>query len=75
MYRLGDLLLEKETINLPDIVGVLGDRPYGMSETITEYLDELKQRSAKDEEDKLKASEEAEAEAAKSKLEDDLENN
>jgi len=70
---LGDLLLEKETINLPDIVGVLGDRPFGMSETITEYLDELKQRTQKEEEDKLKAEEEAEVEAAKSKLDEDLE--
>ena len=56
-------------------MGVLGDRPYGMSETITEYLDELKQRNTKDEEDKVKAEEEAEVEAAKSKLEEDLENN
>lgn len=70
---LGDLLLEKETINLPDIVSVLGDRPFGMSETITEYLDELKQRTQKEEEDKLKAEEEAEVEAAKSKLDEDLE--
>jgi len=70
---LGDLLLEKETINLPDIVGVLGDRPFGMSETITEYLDELKQRTQKEEEDKLKAEEEAEVEAAKSQLDEDLE--
>lgn len=38
---LGDLLLEKETINLPDIVSVLGKRPFGMTETMEEYLDEL----------------------------------
>jgi len=41
IQALGDVLLEKETINLPDIVKVLGQRPYGMSETVTEYLEEL----------------------------------
>ena len=38
---LGDVLLEKETIGLPDIIKVLGERPYGMSETMREYLTEL----------------------------------
>ena len=42
--RLGDLLLEKETINLKDIIEVLGARPAGMSETMTEYLTELTER-------------------------------
>ena len=56
---LGELLLEKETINLPDIIKTLGERPHGMSETITEYLDELNQRLKKEEEDKLKAEEAA----------------
>ena len=33
--ELGDQLLEKETMNLPMIIDVLGDRPYGMKETIS----------------------------------------
>lgn len=41
VYRLGDVLLEKETIGLPDIVKVLGERPYGMNDTMKEYLSEL----------------------------------
>lgn len=53
-------MLEKETIALPELVKVLGQRPFGMSETMTEYLDELTQRQADDE----KKAEEAEAEAA-----------
>ena len=48
--RLGDLLLEKETINLKDIIGVLGARPAGMSETMTEYLTELTERLQQEEE-------------------------
>ena len=69
MYRLGDVLLEKETIALPDIVKVLGQRPYGMSETMTEYLDELTKRQQDDE----KKAVEEEAAAAQTKLEEDLE--
>lgn len=36
--------MEKETVNLPDIVDVLGERAGGMNETMTEYLTELRQR-------------------------------
>jgi len=39
---LGDVLLEKESIGLPEIVEVLGDRPYGMNEVMTEYLSEMR---------------------------------
>ena len=64
--------MEKETINLPDIVEILGERPFGMSETMKEYLEELNQRTKKEEEEKQKAEEEAEADAAKSQLEESL---
>lgn len=53
-FRLGDALLEKETVNLPDIVKVLGQRPFGMNETMTEYLEELNKREEKDKEEALK---------------------
>jgi hypothetical protein len=39
---LADKLIEKETVNLTDIVEVLGERPFGMSETMKEYLEEMK---------------------------------
>jgi hypothetical protein len=36
------VLLEKESIGLPEIVEVLGERPYGMNETMTTYLEEMR---------------------------------
>lgn len=53
---LAEALLEKESINLPEIMKVLGDRPYPLKESIREYLEELEKRK----EDETK---EAEAEA------------
>lgn len=41
---LAERLLEKESINLPDIVDCLGDRPFPMKETMKEYLQELRDR-------------------------------
>ena len=49
IQELGDRLLERETLNLPSIIEVLGRRPYGMNETMTEYLEELTQRQEKEE--------------------------
>lgn len=43
-YRLGETLLQKETLALPDIVEVLGQRPYPLKASILEYLEELKER-------------------------------
>ena len=39
--QLADKLIEKETVNLPDIIEILGERPYGMNETMREYLEEM----------------------------------
>jgi hypothetical protein len=36
--------LLKETIGLPEIIKILGERPYGMSETMKEYLKEMEKR-------------------------------
>lgn len=44
MQALGDTLLEKETINLPQIIEILGDRPYGMNESAEKYLKEMMRR-------------------------------
>lgn len=65
IQALGDQLLEKETMNLPAIIDVLGDRPYGMNESLAQYLDELNKRKAKEETD--------EADAAQTKLSKSLE--
>ena len=42
--KLAEALLEKESINLPEIMKVLGDRPYPLKESIKEYLEELEKR-------------------------------
>lgn len=44
-------LLSKESITLPDIVRILGDRPYPLKETVREYLEELKERKEKEDEE------------------------
>jgi hypothetical protein len=65
--RLAEELLEKETLSLPEIVEIMGPRPFPMKESIAEYLQELKDRKVT--EDELKEQEtEAEAEKKKSAL-------
>lgn len=75
-FRLGDALLEKETVNLPDIIEVLGTRPFGMNEVMEEYLSELKARDLKDKEEALKKEDEEkeEVDAAVEDKEEIIEN-
>jgi len=58
--RLGTALLERETLNLPDLVDILGQRPYPLKESIQEYLQELRER--RDEEEKQENEEKEEKE-------------
>ncbi len=44
--RLAERLLDKESINLPEIIEVIGDRPFEMKESIRNYLNEMKEREA-----------------------------
>jgi hypothetical protein len=46
---LAERLLEKETIALPDIVKILGPRPFTLKASLLEYLEELKDRIVEDE--------------------------
>jgi len=62
--NLAETLLEKESINLPEIMKVLGDRPYPLKESIREYLEELEKR--KQEEDAQAAAEAAAPDADES---------
>jgi len=71
IQALGDQLLDKETMNLPMIIDVLGHRPYGMNEAASKYLDELNER--KDKEDKEAA--EKEVNAAETELSKSLDDN
>lgn len=47
---MAEALLARETLSLPEIVDLLGPRPYPMKETLIEYLEELRERKV--EEDK-----------------------
>ena len=42
--KLAEELLKKETLTLPDIVEILGPRPFPMKENLMEYMEELKER-------------------------------
>ena len=48
MCRLAEELLAKESINLPAIIKVLGDRPFPLKESVREYLEELETREQKE---------------------------
>lgn len=52
---MAERLLEKETIALPDIVDVLGQRPFPQKPSLMEYLEELKERDLEDEKMKEEA--------------------
>lgn len=66
-------LLEKETIALPDIVEILGPRPFPLKDSILEYLEELKERNREDEEIKIKEDEDAKNLADSAKFEEEIE--
>ncbi len=44
--KLAERLLENEVLSLPDIVEIMGPRPFPMKESVKEYLEELKDREA-----------------------------
>ena len=52
--KLAEELLEHESMNLPKIVKVLGERPFPMKESVKEYLAELESRERQEEEEKAK---------------------
>lgn len=69
-------LLEKETLALPDIVEILGPRPFPLKDSILEYLEELRERNKEDEQIKINEEEEAAQTLADSvKFEEEIEEN
>ena len=52
VYSLAEELLAKESIGLPDILRVLGERPYAMKDSVKEYLVEMQEREVQDEQKK-----------------------
>ena len=57
---LAERLLDKETIALPDIVEVLGPRPYPQKKELLDYLEELKERKVEEEKEAAAAAAKAE---------------
>lgn len=62
LAALAERLLEKETIGLPDIVEILGPRPFPHKQNLLDYLEELKERAIEDEAEIEKAATESEDE-------------
>ncbi len=58
-FSLAEELLAKESIGLPDIMRILGDRPYPLKETVKEYLHELMERKEKEDSEQKKGEEQA----------------
>ncbi len=42
--KLAEALLEKETLDLMDIIDILGHRPFPLAESLTDYLKEIETR-------------------------------
>lgn len=72
---LAQRLLEKETLALPDIVEILGPRPFPLKNSILEYLEELRERDRDDEAIKIKEAEDAKNLADSVKFEEEIEEN
>ena len=67
LCRLAEELLEKETLSLPDIVDILGQRPYPIKESVVEYMQEL--RARKDQEAEIAEQEKKAEEEHKAAME------
>lgn len=68
--NLAKTLLEKEVVTLPDLIKVLGERPWPMKEHIREYLEEIQERN-KEEQEAAVAAQEAKAKEDDTDKEDD----
>jgi hypothetical protein len=62
LVKMAEKLLEKETIDLCDIVECLGDRPFPMEDFMKEYIDQITERKKQEQEKKI----------AEKKLEEEL---
>ena len=69
---LAEELLEKESINLPQIIKIIGERPFPMKESLKEYLSELTDRERQAAEEKAKKQEEEDAKEEVDAAEPDL---
>lgn len=63
-FRLAESLLEHESINLPHIIKILGERPFPMKESLKDYLREIEHRDQQAEQVKYDANAAEEENAA-----------
>ena len=56
--NLAKRLLEKEVVALPDLLEILGERPWPLKENVKEYLQEIKERAKEEQEAAAKAQDE-----------------
>ncbi len=61
VINMSEELLSKETLDLGDIIRILGDRPFPMEEFMKDYLSEVNERKRIEEESKKKKDEEGES--------------
>ena len=69
--NLSEKLLEKEVLSLPDLIEILGERPFPMKENIKEYLAEIKERNIEEQEAAEKEAEEKMKQENEKESEDD----
>ena len=69
--NLSEKLLEKEVLTLPDLIEILGERPFPMKENIKEYLAEIKERNIEEQEAAEKEAEEKMKQENEKESEDD----
>lgn len=77
--KLAEALLEKETVDIIDLIDVLGHRPFPINESLSEYLKEIEtrkmeQKKRKENEEELKKKAEEEELNKKLEMEKQTEN-
>lgn len=48
--KLSEVLLQKETIDIIEIVDTIGERPFPLPKSISNYIEEIKKKRQEDEE-------------------------
>jgi cell division protease FtsH len=70
LTKMAEKLLEKETIDLVDVIECLGERPFPLEDYMKEYIDQVVERK-KNEEEKKKLDEEKKKQAEELKQEEE----
>ena len=73
--NLSETLLEKEVVTLPDLIKILGERPFPMKDNIKEYLAEITERTQEEQDAAAKETEENLKESLEEEQESESEDN